>query len=81
MARVRGIRQVTPEEAREGNFVQTYHVWEKSTMLKDAVRFQSIADFNHKRNGTPDVEVVYTRMNLWGKGRTNDTWQIFVLPR
>lgn len=74
------IRQVNPKIARKGNFVQTYRIWEKSQMLKDAARFQSIADFNTKRHGTPKVEVVYTKIAIWGKGNLNDTWQIYVLP-
>lgn len=62
---VPGFRQVNPVEARMGTFLDTFPCNDAGVQGR------------HKIKG----EIVYTKMNRWGRGSNNDTWQIYLIRR
>lgn len=71
-------RQVNPVEARLGHYMETFP-W-TAEGVQAANNFMIEAEKARKRNRI-DGEIVYTKMSRWGKGRNNDTLQVFILRK
>lgn len=75
---ITGFRQVNPVEARMGQWLGTYECDEAGFEgLKQGLDSAKKALARHKKKG----EIVYTKMNRWGKGRNNDVWQIYFIAK
>lgn len=75
---VPGFRQVNPVEARMGTFLDTFPCNDAGVQgLKRGLEEAEKARKRHKIKG----EIVYTKMNRWGRGSNNDTWQIYLIRR
>lgn len=76
---VKGFRQVDPVEARMGVCLETYECDEAG--FQGLKRGLVAADAARKRHEKKNSEIVYTKINRWGKGRNNDVWQIFMITK
>lgn len=75
---IKGFRQVDPVEARMGQYLETYECNDAGFEgLKRGLQEAEKARRRHKKPG----EIVYTKMNRWGKGRNNDVWQIYFIAK
>lgn len=75
---VKSFRQVNPVEARMGQYLETYECDEVGFEgLKRGLQEAEKARKRHKKPG----EIVYTKMNRWDKGRSNDVWQIYFISK
>ena len=76
---VKGFRQVDPVEARMGICLGTFECNDSGFQgLKRGLQEAEKARVRHEKVNS---EIVYTKMNRWGKGRNNDVWQIYMITK
>ena len=69
------MRQVSPREARKGQFLQSFDLGDFDQMLDQCTKFEKAM----KRNKV-EGEVVYARIKH-GKYEHNETWQIYLIRK
>lgn len=66
---------VDPREARKGVFLKSFEMGE----FKDMLKYCGETKVAMVKNGIAG-ELVFSKVNRWGRGRKHDMWQVFLLP-
>ena len=67
---------VDPRSARaSGYFLKSFEMGQFADMLKYCGQTK-LTMVKHGVTG----ELVFSKVNMWGRGRKHDTWQVFLMP-